>query len=138
MTVFYNYGKVRQIARIYCYVETSFSELKQKDTVNVCDGKRLGKVCDVVFTFPEGKVKGIVVPGGKGFRWVKSDLFIDLKNIVRIGEDVVLVELKEANKCEPKKNKWDEERPKICPPQNCPPPAYRQPPSDRRDYGEYE
>ena len=113
-------------------METSFSDLKQRDTINICDGKRLGKVCDVVFSFPEGKVQGIVVPGGRGFRWGKGDMFIDLKNIVKIGEDVVLVELKNtSSQCEPKKDKWD--RP------NCPPPPQpNPPPRDRRDYGDYE
>lgn len=112
-------------------METSFSELKQKDTVNICDGKRLGKVCDVVFTFPEGKVQGIIVPGGRGFRWGKDDVFIELKQIVRIGEDVVLVELKNsAASCEPK------QRP-PCPPPNRPPQPPPQP-RDRRDYGDYE
>ncbi len=115
-------------------METSFSELKQKDTVNVCDGRRLGKVCDIVFTYPEGKVQGIVVPGGKGFRWGKADMFIELKNIVRIGEDVVLVEIKGASQCEPKKNDKCEDFRPHCPP----PPAPRPQPRDRRDYGEYE
>ena len=114
-------------------METSFTDLKQRETINICDGKRLGKVCDVVFTFPEGKVQGIVVPGGKGFRWGRGDMFIDLKNIVKIGEDVVLVELKNAStQCEPKKNKWD--RPNCPPPPPPPPPQ----PRDRRDYGDYE
>ena len=114
-------------------METSFSELKQRDTINICDGKRLGKVCDVVFSFPEGKVQGIIVPGGKGFRWGKADMFIELKNIVRIGEDVVLVELKNSSpSCEPKRDKW--ERP-VCPP---PPPPPKPQPRDRRDYGDYE
>ena len=115
-------------------METSFSELKQRDTINVCDGKRLGKVCDVVFTFPEGKVQGIVVPGGKGFRWGRGDMFIDIKHVVKIGEDVVLVELKNSSPpCEPKKDKWD--RPNCPPP---PPPQPNPPPRDRRDYGDYE
>ena len=114
-------------------METSFSELKQRDTINICDGKRLGKVCDVVFSFPEGKVQGIVVPGGKGFRWGRGEMFIDLKNIVKIGEDVVLVEVKNSSsQCVPKKDKWD--RPN-CPP---PPPPNPPPPRDRRDYGDYE
>lgn len=116
-------------------METSFSELKQKETINVCDGRRLGKVCDVVFTYPEGKVQGIVVPGGRGFRWGKDDTFVELKNIVKIGEDVVLVELKGVVQCEPKKEKW--ERPNCSPPP--PPPGPPQPrPRDRRDYGDYE
>lgn len=112
-------------------METSFSELKQKETVNICDGKRLGKVCDIVFTYPEGKVQGIVVPGSKGFRWGKGDMFVELKNIVKIGEDVVLVEIKGAS-CETKKDKCDNPRP------NCPPPPPPGRPRDRRDYGDYE
>ena len=109
--------------------------MKQRDTINVCDGKRLGKVCDIVFSFPEGKVQGIVVPGGKGFRWGRSEMFIELRNIVKIGEDVVLVEVRNSSaQCEPKKDKW--ERP------NCPPPPPPTPPRpqprDRRDYGDYE
>ena len=60
-------------------METSYLELKQKEVVNLCDGKRLGKVCDVVFTFPEGKTLGIVVPGTRGFRFGRAELFIALK-----------------------------------------------------------
>ena len=77
-------------------METSFLELKQKEVVNLCDGKRLGKVCDLVFSYPEGRVQGIVVPGGRGFRWGKADLFIELKNVTKIGIDVVLVDIKAA------------------------------------------
>lgn len=114
-------------------METSFSELKQKETINICDGKRLGKVCDIAFTYPEGKVQGIVVPGGRGFRWGKDVTFIELKNVVKIGEDVVLVELKNTTQtCEPKKNRGDENR--CCPP----PPPPKPTPRDRRDYGDYE
>ena len=114
-------------------METSFLELKQRDTINICDGKRLGKVCDVVFSFPEGKVQGIIVPGGKGFRWGKADMFIELKNIVRIGEDVVLVELKNSSpSCETKRDKRESPN---CPP---PPPPPKPQPRDRRDYGDYE
>ena len=110
-------------------------ELKQKEVVNLCDGKRLGKVCDVVFSYPEGKVQGIVAPGGRGFRWGKADLFIDLKNVTKIGVDVVLVEIRSAPEKQDKKGKWGTPPP---PPQPEPPPFYRGGPADRRDYGEYE
>ncbi len=77
-------------------MEISFSELHAKFVVNVADGKNLGKTCDVVFSFPEARVFGIVVPG-KRFRVFKNnDLFIPLKNIVKIGTDVVLVDLHNA------------------------------------------
>ena len=116
-------------------METSYTELKCKEVINLCDGKRLGKVCDVVFTYPEGRVQGIVAPGGRGFRFGNGDLFIDLKNISKIGIDVVLVDIRSAPKPEKKKggSKWGSD---YQPPAEEPPP--RRPPADRRDYGEYE
>ncbi len=105
-------------------METGYQELRQKEVINLCDGKRLGKVCDVVFTYPEGKVQGIVVPGGRGFRWGKADMFIDLRNIQKIGVDTVLVEVHSAPK--PEKKRGGECYPR------------EEPPKDRRDYGEYE
>ncbi len=82
-------------------METSYSQLKQKDVVNIKDGKKLGRVCDVVFTFPEGKVLGIVAPNGWGF--FRPGIFIDIRNIVKIGEDTVLVEIRPAPKNPPKR-----------------------------------
>lgn len=110
------------------------------EAVNLADGKRLGRVCDVVFTFPEGKVLGIVVPGGKGFRWGKADLFIDLRCVRKIGVDVVLVDIKAAPKPEKKRGKWEDNYPPPPPP---PPQGGGAPPlfrgnGERRDYGEYE
>ncbi len=80
-------------------METGYCQLKQKEVVNVKDGKKLGRVCDVVFTFPEGKTLGIVVPGGKGF--FRPNLFIDLCSIVKIGEDAILVEVRPDPKSQP-------------------------------------
>ena len=72
-------------------METSFSELRTKEVINTADGRRLGKVCDLVFCYPENRVLGIVVPGGRGFGFWKSEQFIDMKNIIKIGDDVILV-----------------------------------------------
>ena len=116
-------------------METSFEELKRKETVNLSDGKKLGKVTDVVFTYPEGKVLGIVVPGDRGFHWCKSRLFIELCNVKKIGVDVVLVDIKAAPKPDKKKPRRDDD----CYPYPAPPPPPPpRPPHDRRDYGEYE
>ena len=106
------------------------------EAVNLADGKQLGKICDVVFTFPEGRVQGIVAPGGRGLRWGKADLFIDLKSVTKIGVDVILVEIRSAPpKQEKKGQKWGTPPPPAPPPPE--PPFYRGNP-DRRDYGEYE
>ena len=58
--------------------DLTFCELKEKETVNVVDGKRLGKILDMAFT-PGGQITGIIVPGDRKF----------LKNIT--GSDSVFV-----------------------------------------------
>ena len=72
-------------------MEFSFSELRAKEVVNTQDGKKLGKVCDVILCYPENRWVGLVVPSGRGFSCKRQELFLDLKNIVKIGEDVILV-----------------------------------------------
>lgn len=74
--------------------DTTFNELRIKDVVNVCDCKKLGRVIDVVVDLKTGRVKGLILPGCKGFGIFRhpEDIFIPWKNIVRIGNDVILVE----------------------------------------------
>ena len=77
-------------------MELSFCELRAKEVVNICDGKRLGNIIDLTFSSRTGVVTGIVVPFGKGlFSILKSnqDIFIPYNRIVKIGKDVILVEL---------------------------------------------
>ena len=104
-------------------METSFRELKSKDVINISDGRNLGRPCDVVFTYPECRVCGIVVPGKRGFcPFRKNDLFVSVKNIVRIGADAVLVDLKNVRAEQGGKRK----QPYVCEPTV----------SERRDFGE--
>ena len=73
-------------------MELTFSELRAKEVINTQDGKKLGKACDVALCYPENKWIGIVVPaGGHGWGSKKNNLFIDLRHIVKVGEDVILV-----------------------------------------------
>ena len=71
-------------------MEISFTELRAKEVVNTQDGRRLGRVCDVVLCYPENRWIGLVVPNGRGWG-KKHELFLELKHIVKIGEDVILV-----------------------------------------------
>ena len=73
-------------------MELSFSELRAKEVINTQDGRRLGRVCDIVLCYPENKWIGLVVPSGRGFGR-KNEIFIGLTNIVKIGEDVILVNI---------------------------------------------
>lgn len=119
-------------------MEFLFSQLKKMDVVSVSDGKNLGRVCDMAFFFPEGKIKGFFVTGSKGFKFTKSDVFIPFADIVKIGEDVVLVKLGKE-----KPPKGDNCPPPFppCPPP-CPPndrPQYPNcPPDPRRNFDDYE
>ena len=84
-------------------MELSFSELRAKDVINTQDGRKLGRVCDVALCYPENRWIGIIVPSSKGV-FKKAELFIELKNIVKIGEDVILVNVglpkpPKADKC---------------------------------------
>ena len=77
-------------------MDTSFLELRCKEVVNVVDGRRLGHIIDVVFNLESGYLQGVVVPGEKKFWNVfknSPELFIPLCQIVKVGEDAVLVEL---------------------------------------------
>lgn len=81
-------------------METSFLELRCKEVVNVVDGRRLGHIVDVVFNLQTGCLSGMVVPGDKNFWNVfknSMELFIPLSQIVKVGEDTVLVELFATN-----------------------------------------
>jgi YlmC/YmxH family sporulation protein len=77
-------------------VELSFCELRAKQVVNVVDGKALGRIIDIVFSREGSRVIGFVVPGDRNFKIFnkKGDIFIPYDKVIRIGLDVVLVELK--------------------------------------------
>ena len=80
--------------------DTTFCDLKFKDVINICDGKRLGRIVDMVLDIKTGKVKGIIIPGPRTFNIFRQieDIYIPWKNILRIGEDVILVEMFFARK----------------------------------------
>ena len=87
-------------------METSFSELRTKEVVNVLSGRVLGNVCDVVFDFRRNCIVGIVVPGSRSFFSIfksSNEIFVPVSNICKIGEDVILVEVVEV--CSKKKNR---------------------------------
>lgn len=89
-------------------MELSFSELKRKDVVNTADGKKLGRITDIVFCYPENRILGFVVPGGKFFK--REEFFIDLKCVVRIGCDVVLVNVGLSGRPKPPQGDGEEKR----------------------------
>lgn len=72
------------------------SELQTKDVVNISDGKKLGSIGDLELDLDNGMVRSIVVPGPGRFFGLfggGNDFVIPWSQIVKIGSDVVLVEL---------------------------------------------
>ena len=72
------------------------SELRQKDIINIPDGRRLGVIGDLELDLDHGAVTALVVAGSVrlfGFFGKDRDLTIPWDRIVRIGEDVILVDI---------------------------------------------
>ena len=65
---------------------------REKEVVNVSDGKRLGFITEVEFDICSGKITAIIVGCAGGlFGKGKKDIVIPWCNIEKIGEDIILV-----------------------------------------------
>ena len=71
-------------------------ELRQKEVINCCDGKKLGYICDIEFNVCSGKICYFAVPIsckvcgiiGKG-----EEIIIPYNCVKTIGKDVVVVDI---------------------------------------------
>ena len=74
----------------------SFSELRMKEVINICDGRRLGRPIDLVLN-DNACVEALVVPGQYSvknmIKGLREGIIIPWNRIRRIGDDVILVEL---------------------------------------------
>ncbi|MBS4535401.1 YlmC/YmxH family sporulation protein [Clostridium sp. D2Q-14] len=76
------------------------SELREKEIINQADGSRLGLISDIEIDLEEAKLKAIMMPksGGIMSLFTKSnDIIIEWRDIVRIGKEVILVNIKTDN-----------------------------------------
>lgn len=72
------------------------SDFRQKEVINIRDGRRLGVIIDMEFDLHSGRITAIVVPGPSrwlGFLKGDQDLVIPWENIKKIGDDVILVDV---------------------------------------------
>ena len=75
----------------------STDKLKNKEVINIGDGKSIGFVYDIEVDLEKGTIDGIVIPGTKGFFGLfsknDSDTIIKWDKVRTVGDDVILVEL---------------------------------------------
>ena len=91
----------------------TLEQLRDKEVINVCDGRRLGCVEDIEFEIETGKICALIVSSGGGFlsfgRW--EPIPVPWSCIKRIGADIIVVDI-------------GEEQPPCCEgePESCKPP----------------
>jgi len=73
------------------------SDMRNKEVINTCDGRRLGCVIDIEFNICDGRIVSIIVPGDLkvGF-WGKCEgMRVPWCKIDKIGDDIILVNVGE-------------------------------------------
>jgi len=74
------------------------NDLRQKEVINISDGRRLGFLSDVEIDLENGRIDAIVVPGGGrlfGIIGKDSEFIIPWERVKKIGEDIILVDMDE-------------------------------------------
>ena len=75
----------------------STDKLKNKEVINIGDGRSLGFVYDIEVDLDKGVIDGIVIPGSRGFMGLFStgegDTVIKWERVRTVGDDVILVDM---------------------------------------------
>ena len=75
----------------------STDKLKNKEVINMRDGRSLGFIYDIEVNLEKGTIDGVIIPAERGlFRFFgnrEDDFVIKWDRIRPIGDDVVLVDL---------------------------------------------
>lgn len=75
----------------------STEEIKNKEVINIFDGRSMGYVSDIEINLEAGTIEGIVIPSPKNFFNIfgknEEDYLVRWENIKTIGDDVILVDI---------------------------------------------
>ena len=71
----------------------TWQELREKEVLCICDGKRMGYPCDLEIDAVTGRICALLLPGDDPlFSFKKKTAFrVPFDEICRIGEDLILV-----------------------------------------------
>lgn len=75
------------------------SDLRMREVINVLDGRRLGLIKDIDIDVENGKINALVLPGPSrvfGFFGREDEIIVPWEKVVRIGLDVILVEVPDS------------------------------------------
>jgi len=68
------------------------SDLQNKDLINIIDGKKIGSIIDASFNVESGLIEKLMIEPSKSLFSLKSNILeIKFSDIVKIGEDVILI-----------------------------------------------
>lgn len=79
-------------------MDAKISDLQERQIVNIADGKCLGNLKDIELNLLDGTIQALVLPGAGGFLGRlqnQGELLIPWQRVVRIGVDVVLIDMPE-------------------------------------------
>ena len=76
----------------------NLSDLQEKEVIDISTVKRIGTIIDVTFTVT-GNISKLILEDRKASRKLfgnsKEDVYLDWKQIIKIGDDIILVDCKE-------------------------------------------
>ena len=64
---------------------------KQKEIINIVDGKRIGVIIDVIVG-TDGKIEKLVLEEKRGRKFSKEEYEILWHQIIKIGDDIILID----------------------------------------------
>ncbi|KMK77129.1 YlmC/YmxH family sporulation protein [Alkalihalobacillus pseudalcaliphilus] len=78
------------------------SDLQSKDIVNMENGRRLGHVTDLDINLTTGRIEAMIINGTNKVMGLlgrnEAEVIIPWDNIIKIGSDVIIVEVPESIK----------------------------------------
>ena len=78
----------------------STDKLKNKEVINICDGRSMGFVSDIEVDIEKGRLEGIVIPVERGFLGFfgknENDILVSWDKVRTVGDDVILVDIQES------------------------------------------
>lgn len=70
----------------------NLSDLQNKDLINIIDGKKVGSIIDARFNVESGLIEKLMIEPSKSLFSLKNNVLeIKYSDIVKIGEDVILI-----------------------------------------------